>query len=150
MIAILIRKYTRYINAIFIYISPPYFSPHSTCLSHVDASVQVSWTNICIYFPQACKIPHIAHSHWLCLSINIWRRIQIMRHLIMQFGLVEFYLPVLWSKYVFRSLLPDSRKPLSCFNVRDKVANLSNTIGKLFFCVYVVQPKSSRNLNAAA
>jgi hypothetical protein len=49
--------------------------------------------------PHACYIPCLSHPPWLAHSNHIWRRVQVMKLLIMQFSPASFYFICLLSKY---------------------------------------------------
>jgi hypothetical protein len=49
--------------------------------------------------PPSCYMPCPSHSHWLRHSNYTWRRVQVMKRLIMQFPPTSCRLIRVWSKY---------------------------------------------------
>jgi hypothetical protein len=67
----------------------------SFCLSHQYL--------ICFHLLHSCYMPRLSHPSWLDHSNYTWRRVQVMKLLIMQFSPTSCLFISLWSKYCSHS-----------------------------------------------
>jgi hypothetical protein len=92
----------------------------------------------------ACDMPFPSHTPWLWRdhSNYIWRRVQIMKFLIMQFSPVSYYFTPLRPKYFFLRLV----LKCSSLDVTDKVSQPYKTAGKSYLNAERKQWKTGKNL----
>jgi hypothetical protein len=82
--------------------------------------------------PHACTL----HTPWLNHSNYIWRRVQVMKLLIIQFSPASCHILPSSVQNIFLSILFSNTVSLcSSLNVRGKVSHPYKTIGKIIVCI---------------
>jgi hypothetical protein len=81
--------------------------------------------------PHSCYMTWWSHPPWLDHSNYTWRRVKLMKLLIMQFPPTSRPFISLWSKYYPHYLFSNALSLWSSLNVRDQVTHPYRTTGKI-------------------
>jgi hypothetical protein len=68
----------------------------------------------------SCYMHHPSHPSWPDHSTFTWRRVQVMKFLILQFSSITCHFISLWSKYFLNILFSNTLSLYSSLNVRTK------------------------------
>jgi hypothetical protein len=88
-------------------------------------------TNILCSPPHSCYMPCPSHPPWLDNSNYTWRRVQVMKLLIMQFSQPPVTSSLFGPNIVLNTLFSNTHSLCSSHKVRDQVSHPYRTIGKI-------------------
>jgi hypothetical protein len=86
-------------------------------------------------FSHLCYMPCLSHPPWLDYSNSncIWRRVRVMKLLIMEFPPTSCHFISLRTKIPLSTLFSNTLSLCSSLNVRDQVSHSNRTTGKIIF-----------------
>jgi hypothetical protein len=92
----------------------------------------ISNFTVCIpRLPHSCYVPCPSHPPWLHHSNYVWRGVQVMKLLIMQFPLISFTSSLLGSNILLSTLFSNTLSLCFSHNVRDQISHPYRTTGKI-------------------